>query len=165
MHLNTPEISVLASYPNAGISNHDNDESNDIDRNVDWQHLDWHGQSLPPRDVTPPAGRISVPSVPPIRTRKLDPLPYDVPDPDTLEPCCLLCGPPFQIFDTIQGMEVCSFECAKRYVDTVLAHPRGFKVKHSKTEPSDGTFGREGILLFLLILTIRYEVQKIEFAM
>lgn len=99
-----------------------------------------------PGDDHRPAATISRSLDPSPRKRKPNPLPYKVPD--SLELQCQLCGPPFQIFDSIQGMDVCSFECAKRYVEMALAHNRGFKVKHGKTEPTGGILGRGGITRF-----------------
>jgi len=76
------------------------------------------------------------------RNRKPDPLPYtmenknvEVWDEISGPHTCPTCGPPFSPRDVskLEGLSICSFECGKRYIEQVVAHPNGFSLKHGKS--------------------------------
>ena len=84
------------------------------------------------------------------RARREDPLPYSMNMLGVTEKACPLCGPPFTVIPLAQllDMSVCSFECAKRYVIEVYAHPFGYNLTHGKVVRDEGTVGRESFLFY-----------------
>jgi hypothetical protein len=73
-----------------------------------------------------------------------DPLPYAMDVVPAADRGCELCGPPFPNLppDTLKGVIICSFECAKRYIVEYIAKRGGFSVKHAKVKKAlDGPSG------------------------
>lgn len=84
----------------------------------------------------------------PGRNRQKDKLPYDLHELEESEKKCSLCGPPFLelIPSDLLGLSVCSYNCVKRFVNEVLAKPKGFQVIQGKTKPEKD--GRPGVHLW-----------------
>src|SRR5437773_1929481 len=85
------------------------------------------------------------------RPRREDPLPYSMNMLGVMEKACPLCGPPFTVIPLAQllDMSVCSFECAKRYVIEVYAHPFGYNLTHGKVVWDEGIVERESFLFYI----------------
>ena len=84
------------------------------------------------------------------RKRKQNPLPYstaELKDPEK-DRHCLLCGPPYKTLmrEQLVGTEVCSFSCAKRYVDEVLFKPYGIRTKIAKSRRREDNLEINGVI-------------------
>ena len=73
----------------------------------------------------------------PGRNRRKEKLAYHMHEIEESEKKCSLCGPPFLELTSsdLLGLSVCSYNCVKRFVNEVLAKPKGFQVKQGKTKP------------------------------
>ena len=82
----------------------------------------------------------------PGRSRRQEKLPYSMHLLTENEKNCDLCGPPFPSFtpQDIRGISVCSYNCVKRFVNEVLAKPKGFQIIQGKTKREAS--GRPSIL-------------------